>query len=134
MITIQSQDKQLWEGNHIGNGYDKEKALIYCSGYVVGSYDTVMQRDYVLEQIALAIERGDKLYRMPSVEAVEKILDDIEKQERLTELRKTGTCTNCYYSVYGNPDIERIACNQCKRGGNKRYPGDTPGSNWQPKE
>lgn len=109
MITIQSQDKQLWEGNHIGNGYDKEKALLYCSGYVVGSYDTVMNRDYVLEQIALAIERGDKLYRMPSVEEVEN------------KINSGKSCCECMYITIHTPNKW---CSACKFGF----------TNWKPKE
>jgi len=73
-------------------------------------YDTESQAQYVLDQIASAIERGDKLYRMPSVEEVEKILEN-----------KVCDCESCEFQYGG---FNEFPCDKCNP--NNVY--------WQPKD
>lgn len=104
MIIIQSQDKKLWDGLHIG--YGDTEPVIYSQGYAVASYNTVEQRDYVMEQIALAIERGDRLYRMPSVWEVEGALTPEEDIK--------AKCRACRYSTMTNEEIRDYGGDPCE--------------------
>ena len=72
------------------------------------------QAQYVLDQIADAIARGNTLYRMPNVEEVEKELNKTE-QKRL--------CIDCIY--FKLPDNDPM-CKECFDDKDKSY--------WQPKE
>lgn len=82
MIAIYDQRRNVID--FIANGIymDKDYAGKICyydsqeAEIVAGEYSTTDQAQYVLDQIASAIERGDKLYRMPSVEEVEKELSN----------------------------------------------------------
>jgi hypothetical protein len=79
---------------------DKQNAWFVCLGMVetFGKYQTEPQAQYVLDQIASAIERGDKLYRMPSAEEVEKAL-----------LKASRNCENCSH----NEEVPAWKCSKC---------------------
>lgn len=94
------------------NRTDKKKICTAYTGQVdlfptIAEYNTELQAQYVLDQIANAIERKDKLYRMPSVEEVEK------------ELRSCGKCKHGIFTEFTFKCING-PCNN--------------GANWQPKE
>lgn len=106
MIILQSQDKKLWDGLHIG--YGDTEPVIYSQGYVVGKYLSAGQCIYVMEQIALAIERGDRLYRMPSIWDVERALMPEEDSE------SEAKCLRCRYAVMSNEEIQDAGGDPCE--------------------
>jgi hypothetical protein len=106
-ITLDSVDAVFIPRN--GNKKQINTAIKGQETYfpTVATYDTELQAQYVLDQIALAIEQGKTLYRMPSVEEVEKAL--------------TQSCSNCRYDEDIKAQYKK--CQACQ-----------DMSMWQPKE
>lgn len=94
-------------------------------------FNTEPQAQYVLDQIALAVERGDKLFRMPSAEEVKKKLEKKQtiKLEELTEdeeRKREEKCRECLYAKMPDEELasfEKDPCESC-----------FSLSGWQPKE
>jgi len=87
---------------------------IYLGTSLLGSYKILPQAQYVLDQIAFAIEQGKPLYQMPSVEEVGYSL--------------SSPCSKCIFDYDKTPgktctETQYYKCYSCV---NK--------SSWQPKE